>query len=135
MISRKIKEVVSTEQAFREPGIETQLDKCERLVAVYHECLRFYTSSFTVRNVQRVTRVGDVILDAGATLICPYRQMHLDEQNFGDDAKVFNPDRFLFHKDLDKSRCFRPFGGGTTPATRRSLDQAFCLHSGTTRPR
>ena len=61
-VTREITGVISTEQAFHETGIKIQLDECERLFSVYNECLRLYTSSFTVPNVVRTTHEATLVM-------------------------------------------------------------------------
>ena len=43
----------------------------------------------------------------------PYRQLHLEEEDFGPETKTFNPDRFLINEGLSRSPSFKPFGGGS----------------------
>jgi cytochrome P450 len=102
-------------------GLETRIESCHRLVAVYNEVLRLNTASASVRAVAKPTDLGHVTLSPGATVLTPYRQLHFNEAVFGENANTFDPDRFLLNKDLAKSPSFRPFGGGTTYCAGRHI--------------
>lgn len=93
--------------------LSSRLENCETLVAVYHEVLRLITASATVRAVTAPTDLGDVTLSPGARILIPYRQLHFDDNVFGENVTQFDARRFL-HNSLSKSSSFRPFGGGTT---------------------
>ena len=95
-------------------GLETRLDDCPQLVAVYHEVLRYHTASASVRSVAAPTDLGGLTLDVGAKVLMPYRQLHFDESVFGPNVDEFDASRFLANKVLSKDPSFRPFGGGTT---------------------
>ena len=104
------------------PGLEYRLEQeCPRLRAVYHEVLRLTASSSTVRGIQCRTEIGDRILAAGANILIPYRQLHLNPEIFGKNADQFDPERFLRNKTLSKNPSFRPFGGGRTYCPGRYL--------------
>ena len=103
------------------PGLETRLEHCPRLDSVYNEVLRLTASSSSVRTVLSKTEIGGKQLRKGTKVLVPYRQLHFNEEVWGQDAKTFNPDRFLKDKDLIRSSCFRPFGGGTTYCPGRFL--------------
>ncbi|KAL8726423.1 MAG: hypothetical protein Q9181_006052 [Wetmoreana brouardii] len=95
-------------------GLESRLEDCPRLVAVYHEVLRLHTASASVRSVAAPTNLGDVVLAPGAKVLLPYRQLHFDASVFGPNVDAFEAEHFLAKPDLSKSPSFRPFGGGTT---------------------
>lgn len=38
----------------------------------------------------------------------------MNESSWGNDSEIFNSERFLKAKNLEKSTSFRPFGGGFT---------------------
>ncbi|KAL8939674.1 MAG: hypothetical protein Q9211_002625 [Gyalolechia sp. 1 TL-2023] len=95
-------------------GLEARLEDCPRLVAAYHEALRCHTASASVRSVAAPTDLGDVVLDVGAKVLLPYRQLHFDASIFGSNVDEFQAERFFNNPELSKSPNFRPFGGGTT---------------------
>lgn len=95
-------------------GLESRLESCSLLGAVYNEVLRLNTASASVRTVSAPTHLGRLTLSPGATVLMPYRQLHLNKAVFGLDADAFDPSRFLGDRDLSRSPSFRPFGGGTT---------------------
>ena len=82
--------------------------------AVYNEVLRITSASSSVRTVISPTQLHGKILSPGKTVLIPYRQLHLDEEVFGEDALHFRPERYLRDKDLAKNPSFKPFGGGAT---------------------
>jgi cytochrome P450 len=102
-------------------GLETRIESCQQLVAVYNEVLRLNTASASVREVAKPTDLGHVTLSPGATVLTPYRQLHFDKTVFGENADTFDPNRFLLNRGLAKSPSFRPFGGGTTYCAGRHI--------------
>ena len=55
------------------------------------------------------TKIGDKNLRPNTSVMIPIRQLHYDDDAFGGDAEVFDPDRFL-RNDFDRSPSFLPFG-------------------------
>ncbi|CAG8978592.1 hypothetical protein HYALB_00011742 [Hymenoscyphus albidus] len=86
-------------------GLDSRLESCPHLIALYQEVLRVTTSSVTVR----------------AKAFAPTRQLHFDSLIFGDHSEDFDAGRFLRNKELSKSGSFRPFGGGITHCPGRWL--------------
>ena len=97
-----------------EPGLESRLDQCPRLMALYNEVLRLTTASASIRTVEAATPLGNVTLSAGGKVLLPFRQLHFNKNIFGDNADDFDAERFLRDESLNKSPSFRPFGGGST---------------------
>ena len=96
------------------PGLETRLEECPQLVALYNEVLRLTTASASIRTVESATPLGNVTLRAGGKVLLPFRQLHFNSEVFGANVHNFDPERFLRDKNLSKSPSFRPFGGGST---------------------
>ena len=88
------------------------MSRCPRLEAVFFEVLRLTAASTSMRKVIGPTEIGGKILRPGYRVLVPYRQLNLNEDVFGSDAKDFDPKRFLVHRDLTHHPSFRPFGGG-----------------------
>ncbi|KAL8951145.1 MAG: hypothetical protein Q9222_002860 [Ikaeria aurantiellina] len=105
-----------TDLAFKGDNIDLNhlTKECPRLEALLNEILRFTVSSQSTRRVDAPTSIGGKILQPGAFVFIPYRQLHFNEDVFGNDASVFVADRFLKNKELSRHPSFRPFGGGTT---------------------
>lgn len=101
--------------------LETRLERCPRLEAVFNEVARLTSSSSSIRNVTSATEIGGKILYNGTKVLIPYRQLHLNEDVFGVDSLHFNADRFFINKDLSRSSSYRPFGGGATHCPGRFL--------------
>ena len=113
-IRAEVDEAVPSHGRTSEKDLISRLENCKLLVAVYNEMLRFITASAFIRSVSATTDLGDTTLSPGANVLIPYRQLHFDQSVFGDNTNEFDPSRFLFNPDLNKSPSFRPFGGGTT---------------------
>lgn len=100
------------------------LNHSPRMEAVFLEVLRLMDDPGTSREILSDTMIGSKKLRAGAKLLVPYRQLHLDARIFGPNATSFNADRFLQGGDssgLARSPAFRPFGGGVTLCPGRFL--------------
>ncbi|CAG8958377.1 hypothetical protein HYFRA_00011054 [Hymenoscyphus fraxineus] len=116
-----IKEEVLPAVAAGMVGLDSRLESCPHLIALYQEVLRVTTSSVTVRDVLSDTKMGKVTLRKGAKAFAPTRQLHFDSLVFGDHSEDFDAGRFLRNKELSKSGSFRPFGGGITHCPGRWL--------------
>jgi cytochrome P450 len=90
------------------------LEDCPCLNAVFDEVMRLTNSSSSIRRVASEVRIGGFKLREGTNVLIPYRQLHFNEGVFGSDVWVFNPDRFLKNKSLNRNVSYRPFGGGST---------------------
>lgn len=101
--------------------LETRLERCPRLEAVFNEVVRLTSSSSSIRNVTSTTVIGGKTLHKGAKVLIPYRQLHLNGDIFGSDPLHFNAERFFINKDLSRSSSYRPFGGGVTYCPGRFL--------------
>ena len=75
----------------------------------------------TARTVISDTVIGEKKLRAGAKLLIPYRQLHMDPKAFSATVASFDPERFQRDKALARSPSYRPFGGGSTPCPGRFL--------------
>lgn len=105
-----------TDGAFGNAGMDMcwLLDSCPRLNAFFDEVMRMTNSSSSVRTVVSDTVIGDSVLRAGMKVLIPYRQLHFNEDIFGDNASKMDPERFLKRKNLRRSPSYKPFGGGST---------------------
>lgn len=65
------------------------LDSCPRLNAFFDEVMRMTNSSSSVRSVVSDTVIGDTVLGAGTKVLIPYRQLHFNEDVFGENALQF----------------------------------------------
>ncbi|KAL8977952.1 MAG: hypothetical protein Q9205_006351 [Flavoplaca limonia] len=89
-------------------------NSCPLLDAIWNETLRHSAYSASVRHITEDTIIGGKTLRKGNRLMIPYRQLHFDESVFGEDAHVFEPERFEKNPKLLRSASWRPFGGGIT---------------------
>jgi len=94
------------------PNIPYLLEHCPRLEAIYHEILRLQMSNSLMRHVAAPTRIGDKVLQGDRNVLMPYRLLHYDQEVWGANASIFDPDRFLHRKELARDPNYRPFGGG-----------------------
>ncbi len=97
------------------------LDQCSVLNSAFDEVLRLTSAASSARNVDSPTIVGYKTLRAGAKLLLPYRQLHLDEDTYGSDVLQFDAERFSKNKTLSRSSSFKPWGGGITLCSGRFL--------------
>ena len=97
-----------------ELGLESRLEQCPRLIALYNEVLRLTTASASIRTIVSATSLGEVTLRAGGKVLLPFRQLYFNNDVFGDNVDDFDAERFLRDESLSKSPSFRPFGGGST---------------------
>ena len=105
-----------TDAAFTNGGISLSwlLESCPRLNAFFDEVMRMTASSSSVRTAVSDTVMGDAVIRTGMKILIPYRQLHFNEEVFGEDALELDPERFLKRKALARSSSYRPFGGGST---------------------
>ncbi|KAG8361350.1 hypothetical protein FVEN_g1031 [Fusarium venenatum] len=96
-----------------QPDIE-YLKGCLKLNAIYYETLRVHGGASGLRRVASDTVIGGFTFKAGSDVIMPYRQLHVDKEIWGQDAKSFDIDRFIDNTKLATVRTFKPFGGGVT---------------------
>ena len=88
------------------------MNHCPRLEALFLEVMRLTASTTTMRKIIGSTEIGGKILRPGYRVLTPYRQLHHNEDVFGDDVGEFNAERFLKKKGLAHHPSFKPFGGG-----------------------
>ena len=82
--------------------------------AIYYEALRLKKRDLAFRKVDRDTIIGGKLLRGGNFAIVPVCQLHDNREEFGLDASVFAPERFLKRPDLISSPSYKPYGGGKT---------------------
>lgn len=100
---------------------------CPQLDAAWNETMRLHGAAASIRTVTADTVIGGRTLRAGRRLVIPYRQLHMETSIFGEDVRVFRPDRFRTKKTESGERLrlehFRPFGGGSTICSGRHLSK------------
>ncbi|CAJ2659452.1 unnamed protein product [Trifolium pratense] len=82
---------------------------------ILYEVLRLYPSIITlVRTPHKDVKLGNLTLPVGVQLLLSIILVHHDIELWGDDAKVFNPERFSegVLKATNGKNAFFPFGGG-----------------------
>ncbi len=81
---------------------------------VVHEALRLCPPApLVVRLARSDIAVGDYRVPAGTNLVVSMYAMHRDPEIWGEDAEVFDPDRFSPHRSEGRDRwAFLPFGAG-----------------------
>ncbi|KAL6914762.1 hypothetical protein FSST1_012522 [Fusarium sambucinum] len=109
-----------------QPDIE-YLKGCQKLNAIYYETLRVHGGASGFRRVVTDTAIGGFTFKAGSDVIMPYRQLHIDEEIWGQDAKTFDIDRFIDNPKLATAKTFKPFGGGMTLCPGRFLMHQIAL--------
>ncbi|KAJ2985007.1 hypothetical protein NUW58_g5764 [Xylaria curta] len=98
-------------------------DRCPVLVAVYRECLRLGSDTYSMRMVRENTILADrYFLKKGAVVQIAGGVIHADRSIWGENVEEFDPSRFLEHKQQSGNTkpnqihpaAFRAFGGGKT---------------------
>lgn len=95
--------------------------KSPNLDAIFYEALRLNGGAMVSRRVLSRTELGGKILEPGNSILIPSRQLHKNEQVWGDDVNEFDAFRFAKKKSLARHSSYRPFGGGTTYCPGRVL--------------
>jgi cytochrome P450 len=113
-----------TAAAFRDDGsVDTKclVSKCPVFHSVWLETLRLSAASTAVRYIMEDTKVGNTVLPKGNALMYSARQLHLENNAFGNNHNEFDPLRFYNRPALEHISSFRPFGGGQTLCPGRHL--------------
>ncbi|MQL84791.1 hypothetical protein Taro_017282 [Colocasia esculenta] len=82
---------------------------------ILYEVLRLYPPAvFLRRSTHKTMKLGEYTLPPGVLLILPIMLIHHDPDFWGEDANVFNPERFAegISKASKNQVAFFPFGGG-----------------------
>ncbi|KAI9845649.1 MAG: hypothetical protein M1837_004623 [Sclerophora amabilis] len=87
---------------------------CPRLKSIYYEAMRLTKRDIGIRKILYDTPIDGKILKGGNSAIVPMCQLHDNEDVFGYNSRLFDPDRFLKRKNLADSSSYKPFGGGRT---------------------
>ncbi|MCJ1470896.1 hypothetical protein MMC07_009544 [Pseudocyphellaria aurata] len=94
--------------------LETRLERCRRLEAIFNEIDSLTSSSSSILNVTSTMGNGDKTLHKDTKVLISNRQLHLNDDIFDSDSLHSNAERFLPDKDLSRGSVYRPFGGGVT---------------------
>ncbi|KAK6829637.1 hypothetical protein PG987_010221 [Apiospora arundinis] len=91
------------------------------LNATFDETVRTCSTNASTRDVKRPVSLGGKVLRPGTVILMPQRPNLLAPEAFGGDAEDFDPHRFLQNKRLTRQEFFRPFGGGVTLCSGRTV--------------
>ncbi|XP_058765556.1 cytochrome P450 716A67-like [Vicia villosa] len=92
-----------------------ELSRLKIMTMILYEVLRLYPPIIALpREVQKDVKVGNLTIPAGVQFFLPALLVHHDTKLWGDDANVFNPERFSegVLKATNGKTSFFPFGGG-----------------------
>ena len=91
-------------------------NSCPHLNALWDETLRCTSFAASVRFLTEdiVLPSSSMILRKGNRVMMPQRQLHYNEKIFGTNAAHFDIDRFIIDPKMRKSKCYRPFRGGSS---------------------
>ncbi|KAK4223036.1 cytochrome P450 [Podospora fimiseda] len=104
--------------------------EAKHLVSLYNECLRFYDDAISIRELTKdVQSATGEMLQKGRMVMCVHRQLLLDEQAWGPDAKTFNPRRFMGKEGeaMLRSKNFTPFAAGPALCPGRFMTKSGAL--------
>jgi len=80
---------------------------------IFQEVLRLYPAIFLIRGTSKDTQLGDMTIPPGVQVCVPTHLVHRDPQVWGDDALMFNPERFSEGvTKAAKEQLYFPFGWG-----------------------
>ncbi|KAL5081382.1 hypothetical protein RYX36_009803 [Vicia faba] len=91
------------------------LNNLKIVTMILYEVLRLYPPVVGLaRNIVKDVKLGSIILPAGVEVFLPILSLHQDSELWGDDAKMFNPERFSegISKATNGRVSFFPFGWG-----------------------
>ncbi|KAM3289910.1 hypothetical protein P3S67_018199 [Capsicum chacoense] len=91
-----------------------QLNQLKIVTMILHEVLRLYPSGSLVRETNKKTKLGDYTIPSGVQLLVPLQKIHRDTETWGEDALIFNPERFSERESkAGKDLMYFPFGWGS----------------------
>ncbi|KAF2201224.1 cytochrome P450 [Delitschia confertaspora ATCC 74209] len=97
---------------------------CPLLTSSYYEMLRQVNGAMSIRKVSQDVHLSGKLLKAGNAVLIPYRELHFNENVWGDSSREFCADRFLRQPKLASHSAYRPFGGGVSYCPGRHLAMA-----------
>ncbi|KAF2248090.1 cytochrome P450 [Trematosphaeria pertusa] len=93
---------------------------------LFHEALRYYSASASIRVATCPTFVSGKLIPANSVVFLPFRPQHYDACIFGNDVDSFAPGRFVKDKRLSNSPKFRAFSGGSSYCPGRVVARQEC---------
>lgn len=116
----KARQLLNSSQLTK-PYLDHLRSETPRMTAIFHESLRCYSASSSIRLTLAPVAIGKRVIPAESVVLIPFRPLHYDREVFGSDVDLFNPDRFIRDKNLSTSQSFKPFSGGSSYCPGRVL--------------
>ena len=100
---------------------ENLVEACPLLNSAFNEVLRVTSTGSTIRETTRPVEIGKKIIPSNTKVLIPQRLLLLATEGFGPDAHEVDLARFAKTKGLERGSYYRPFGGGMTLCSGRTL--------------
>ncbi|PHT42644.1 hypothetical protein CQW23_16669 [Capsicum baccatum] len=106
---KEVREIIGKD----EPKFD-QLNQLKIVTMILNEVLRLYPSGSLVRETNKKTKLGEYTIPSGAQLLVPLQTIHRNTEAWGEDALIFNPERFSEGvSKAAKDLMYFPFGWGS----------------------
>ena len=104
-----------------EVTVNKLVESCPLLNSTFNEVVRVSSTGCTVREAKKPASVGGKTIPIGAKVLIPQRQFLMAKEAFGPDADEVDLSRFMKDKTLERHSYYRPFGGGVTLCSGRTI--------------
>lgn len=112
-VRKEAKAALGPDASLRSDASTNAFQRLPLLTSVMNEALRYNTTGAAVRRIMKDHLLnGHLLLKKDSYCLVPNKGAHFDSNQWGQEARLFQPDRFLKTKNRVSSTSFRGFGGG-----------------------